>query len=526
MTGSPRTPPTGDERPADPSAAGTGVEGSGRAAGGLGRRGFVAGLLAGTVAGATAGAVTGASQDSGGVSPTAPMGVVVLSGPGVDPRGEQDSTSALQRLVDRAPEGARLWLPEGLYLVNGIVLRPGQSLSGPSARTYTGAPTSGARLRARLAEQTAPVLTVGERGSVADIAVEGNGRNQPAVRPVGIGVVVERVTMVDASVGYDARYVSGSVLTACQVHENTVGLQDLVDSIVQSCFVNANVGDGILLSPGANDNTFIGNKIEWNDGHGVHALEALHNVLLGGVLDRNGLTGARFEACAHTTVVGAVFRRNGRLAEESSAEDCHLLHQDCTALVVTGISTNSGADDDGGGRPSPSVAVRAEGGTDVSITGNDLTGRTSPVAIAVGAAGTRNSSLLNAGVAGVQRLSGTQVRVGAADLDLVAGGSASGSFVLDAVDPESPGRAFQLRMVSRDLATGARAAADAAVLVFREGAAVQAALGPVGNTIGAAFGTAVGAHRVSATVTDDGGELTIAVQNTGGGRSRIGLELT
>ena len=494
----------------------------------LGRRGFVTGaVFAGTAATAAAVGFAAAPRDTTPVSSAPPAGAVVLAGAGVHPDADDDSTTGLQALVDAAPEGAALWLPAGRHLVDGLVLRAGQVLTGPSARGYTGQSTTGARLAARLATQTAPVLTVGELGRVADIAVEGNDRGQPAVRAGGGGVVLDRVTLVGGSVGFDGAYAGGSLLTGCQVHENGTGIADLVDSVVQACVVNANGGDGISLGPGANDNALIGNKVEWNDGCGIVAVQALHNTVVGGVVDRNGGPGARFVECSHTTLTGAVLRRNGRLAESTPEDDCHVHQRDCTALVVTGIATNAGPDDDDvSGYRSPSVAVRDEGGTDVGYTGNDLTGRTSAVAIATVAPGTRGTRLLNLGVAGVQSVAGTRVRVGAQELDLAAGAQGSAVVDLGGVPAGTLGATYRLVLVAQTPGSDARGLAEVLLLVSRDDGDTRVALGPVDDRVGTDFGTGDGAHRVGVTVSADGATLTVTVQNTRTTATRIGMELS
>jgi hypothetical protein len=448
--------------------------------------------------------------------------MIVLAGSGIDPSGDGDSTSALQSLMDGSPEGAALWLPAGRYLVDGLVLRTGQSLTGPPARSYLGSAAGGARLQARLSSQTAPVLVVGALGHVADISVAGRGRNQAALQPAGFGAVVERVTMLEGSVGFDAAYVSGTVLSKCMVHQNGVGIADLVDSMVQMCVINANGGDGISLGAGANDNMLVGNKIEWNDGHGIHAYQALHNVVIGGIVDRNGRTGARLVECSHTTVVGSVFRRNGRLAADSVTDDCHIYQENCSGLVITGVTTNHGPDDDGGGHPSPAVAIRDEGGTDVTVVGNDLTGRTSAVAIASGGAGSRSRRLLNGGVAEVEGASGMRVRIDAAELDLPAGRSGSAVFGLGT--PAGGATSYRLHLVWQD-GTGARGVGEAVLLVSRDGGDARVAMSTVDDRIGDGFGAAHRRYRVRASISADAVQLTVTVDNLDGTSARIALEL-
>jgi hypothetical protein len=318
-------------------------------------------------------------------------------------------------------------------------------------------------------------------------------------------------------VGFDAAYVSATVLSDCMIHENDVGIADLVDSMVRSCVVNANGGDGIALGAGANDNMIVGTKIEWNDGHGIRAYRALHNVVVGGIVDRNGKTGAQLVECSHTTVVGSVFRRNGRLATDTPDDDCHVYQRDCTGLVITGITTDSGPDDDDSGHPSPAVALRTEGGTDLTVTANDLGGRTSSVAVASGGAGNGGTLLLNSGVAGVQHASGTRVRVGAVDLDLPAGSSRSADFDLGA--PEREATAYRLHLVSRD------GLGEAVLLVSWDGKSAEVMMSAVENRIGDDFGTADRRFLVRASVSADATRLTVSVVNTGAASARVGLEL-
>ncbi|RBY89600.1 right-handed parallel beta-helix repeat-containing protein [Blastococcus sp. TF02A-30] len=485
----------------------------------LGRRGFVAALVGGAAAGAATGAgVARLSAPDVTLTEGPPVGATVLAGRGIDPTGTDDSTTALQRLVDTAGEGAALWLPAGLYLVDGLVLAPGQSLAGPLARSYTGTAGHGARLRARTPGQREPVLTVGANGRLSDLTVSGNGRNQPAVRPGGFLVVVERVTMVEGSVGYDADYTSGNVLSDCQIHENGTGIANLVDSLVQTTAINANDGDGVALGPGANDNVFQGLKIEWNAGHGLQAFQAEHNLVVGGIVDRNGRTGLRFVECGHSAVVGSVLRRNGRLAQGSD-DDCHIFQQDCTGLVVTGVVTNSGGDDDGGGYASPAVAVRRRGGRDLVLTGNDLTGRTGSAVDDDGS----QTALLNAGVAGVQTASGTRVRVGTADLVVDPAASASAAFDLGPSSRDDAGTAYRLLVVARDRGSGARTAAEAVLLVSRDDGDAEVAVGALADRIGSG---AAERFSLRATVSGNGGELAVTLGNAGAVPVQVRLELT
>jgi hypothetical protein len=189
--------------------------------------------------------------------------------------------------------------------------------------------------------------------------------------------------------------------------------------------------------------------------------------------------------------------------------------------VVTGIATDSGPDDDDGGYRSPSVAIRTDGGTNVTVAGNDLAGRTSDVAVLTGAAGSGGVLLLNGGVPGVQEASATRVRVGAVDLELPGGSSRPAVFDLGA--PAGGAAAYRLHLVARD--GGTPGLGEAVLVVSRDRDPAEVVMSAVENRIGDGFGTAGSRFRVRATVSADAARLTVVVDNTSAGPARVGLEL-
>lgn len=55
---------------------------------------------------------------------------VLLAGPGVDPTGTTDSTTAMQAIITAAPYNSQLVLPAGTYLANGLTIPDSKSLFG------------------------------------------------------------------------------------------------------------------------------------------------------------------------------------------------------------------------------------------------------------------------------------------------------------------------------------------------------------------------------------------------------------
>jgi hypothetical protein len=165
----------------------------------------------------------------------------------------------------------------------------------------------------------------------------------------------------------------------------------------------------------------------------------------------------------------------------------------------------------------------------VTVVGNDLTGRTSPVAIARDTASAQTtaaggSSLLNLGAGTLETAVGARVRVGLADLDLPAGGSGSAAFALAGAADGAPGDLYRLHLVARDGVTGERGVAEGLLLVSRSGPAADAALVALDDRLGRGFG-AGGRYRVTASVDAAGESLTVVVGNAAGTPARVRVEL-
>lgn len=437
-------------------------------------------------------------------------GMVNLKASGAMGNGIANDTAALQAAITAAGNSARLYLPAGVYLVDGLTLLPNQWLSGPSGMAYVGpGATTGARLRARTTTQTAPVLTVATFSRVSDLAVEAQSTdNTPCVRPNGGLAQLQRVTMTGGSVGFDANYVGGQVLDGCQIHDNAVGVRNLVDSMMTNCVLNVN-GEGLSLLTGANDNMIVGNKIEWNTGHGVVLYQAENTTMVGNIIDRAGLAGVAMIEAKHVSISGGVIRRCGKLASATPSEDAQLTQTSCTGVLISGVSTATGVDDDGGGYRSPLYAVINTSGTDVAYTGVDLTGHTSATAALNDGAGVRLGFTNCLGYSP----SGTPA-VREATITVAAGASGSSTFTLPTLATFQIGVPYVCTVTARNPDTGARSVASLPLLISRESADASVTLGTVTNIVGSNVGVGTGLYQLAATVSTDGSALTVTLNNT------------
>jgi len=121
-------------------------------------------------------------------------------------------------------------------------------------------------------------------------------------------------------------------------------------------YVNANSGIGIYLGNGANDNSIVGVKNEWNGGDNLNVFQSVSNVVVGGVIDRAGTHTVFVGASAELVIAGTKLRRAGR-----SGNGSNLRLESARKFVGTGIVAGRGVDDDGTGLESPSIGIQLSG---------------------------------------------------------------------------------------------------------------------------------------------------------------------
>jgi hypothetical protein len=179
--------------------------------------------------------------------------------------------------------------------------------------------------------------------------------------------------------GNPGQYI-GVQISDCQIASNFRGVYNSVDSMYIGCTINANDDDGINLQTGANDNTFISCRMEWNGGNNFVAVGALNTTIIGELNDRAGKAGIAVLNRSEVFVTGVRMRRNGKNAAVGSSDNTHFrLDGDGSVLVINGVTTKIGVDDGGGGQVSPQYSIYT-GGLSINmkliISGSDLSGST------------------------------------------------------------------------------------------------------------------------------------------------------
>ncbi|WP_447716883.1 hypothetical protein [Pluralibacter gergoviae] len=172
-----------------------------------------------------------------------------------------------------------------------------------------------------------------------------------------------------------AGYTGTLFAVRCSISGNGDGIRNLIDSNIIGCVVNAN-GRGVVLQQGANNNSFIGVRVEWNNSYNYFAYNAIENIIQGELCDRAGSAGIVASGGASWFVTGTVVRRSGRNEPVGSDYSANFLIIDSGEFIINGIRTRTGIDDAGGGVSSPSfgISVIGSGKPKLTATGCDLSG--------------------------------------------------------------------------------------------------------------------------------------------------------
>ncbi|CAM3298608.1 hypothetical protein SB6411_02106 [Klebsiella spallanzanii] len=163
--------------------------------------------------------------------------------------------------------------------------------------------------------------------------------------------------------------------TRCSISGNGDGVRNLIDSNLIGCVINAN-DRGVNLQQGANSNTFMAVRNEWNAGDNFFSYNAVDNVIIGEICDRAGRAGIVASGGSSWFVIGTVVRRSGKNEPVGSDYSANFLIIDSGEFIINGIRTRAGVDDTGAGVSSPSfgVSVIGSGTPKFTATGCDLSG--------------------------------------------------------------------------------------------------------------------------------------------------------
>ncbi|HBT3181687.1 TPA: hypothetical protein MBF34_004801 [Klebsiella aerogenes] len=180
--------------------------------------------------------------------------------------------------------------------------------------------------------------------------------------------------------GRTSGYIGTLRAVNCTAGNNYDGFFNTIDSWYANCGANANTNFGWNFQTGANNNSLVNCRPEWNGKEGVMAYGAKVISITGDTIDRNGLAGLSIKNGAIVLLSGVRFQRNGAQAASGSTDNCHILMEgEGSTLVASGVSSVPGVDDDGQGNLSPQYGLVTTGGSanmKIIIGDSDMSGAT------------------------------------------------------------------------------------------------------------------------------------------------------
>jgi hypothetical protein len=279
---------------------------------------------------------------------------------------------------------------KGAYIVDGLAFPLGANLYGYSWKPYTVSSDAdlyrcGSVIRKK--PSATHFIDWRSRATTEGIIFDGFDKTVSLFRAASDVTKLGNIRAVRCgfyrnlfAIGGDTGKYIGVQLSDCQIASNFRGVYNTVDSMFNGCTINANDDDGVNLQQGANDNTFNSCRMEWNGGNNFVAVGALNNTIIGELNDRAGKAGIAVLNRSEVFVTGVRMRRNGRYAAVGSADNSHFrLEGEGSSLIINGVNTKIGADDNGGGQTSPQYSIYTGGSSanmKLIVSGSDFEGST------------------------------------------------------------------------------------------------------------------------------------------------------
>lgn len=282
---------------------------------------------------------------------------------------------ALQAAIDDGVMELHFPPVKGIYVLGAspVTLPSGFSITGVSFRPYTAYSDAsfnnkGTVLRLAAGSPSIFILTNSHR--FFNVSFDGRDRSVPFMRGIGSDQTQNcqyyRCGFYRWSIGVGGSsstgYTAGIRVLDCSIASNTIGVRNVIDTLFIGTNINANRSHGVELMTGANNNSFIGVRNEWNDGNNYSGYGCKRILIQGELIDRAGKVAVSATGGAQFVLSGCSVQRSGRLATEGSNDDAHFyLEGDTSSIILTAVHTTTGVNDDGSGRQSPSYLLATGG---------------------------------------------------------------------------------------------------------------------------------------------------------------------
>lgn len=265
---------------------------------------------------------------------------------------------------------------KGIYVlgISPATLPAGFSITGVSSKPYTTSSDASFNNRGtvlRLATGASSIFILTNRHRFFNVIFDGRDKSVNLMK--GVDADQTQYCRFDSCGIYrwsnglgnssSTGYTATLQVIGCSIASNYKGVRNVIDSRFTDCTINANDNNGVELLTGANNNSFINVRNEWNNGDNYYGYGCKRILIQGELIDRAGKRAVAAVAGAQFILSGVAVQRSGRLATEGSVDDAHYyIEGNASSIIETAVHTTTGANDDGLGRQSPTY-ILATGGS-------------------------------------------------------------------------------------------------------------------------------------------------------------------
>lgn len=357
----------------------------------------------------------------------------------------------------------------GVYVHAGTISLPtGFCIYGSCARPYTvssNATFNNMGTVIRLGVGASYLFAMSSRHNFVGINFDGRDKSVNLMQGTGQlnGTRFERCGIYRwATALGKSNYVGTLYVRGCNISGNNLGAYNLIDSRFIDSTFNANNGRAISCLTGANNNAFVGVRVEWNDAEGIYLYQSVGNTFTGELIDRNGKAGLAVMGGASITCSACSIQRNGAKGTVGTNDQCNILQSDDSVLILSCVRTTTGVDDGGTGTLTPEYDIITTGnGTSMTtiVTGCYFSGGSlgylKETAVASKKTYSGNVGISDACNTGVFQIRNGRVSIGApASITLAAGSTGTLSFTRNALTKYQIPNMYTLKIESRDGTAG------------------------------------------------------------------------
>lgn len=290
---------------------------------------------------------------------------------------------ALQKAINSGLMSIYYPPSKGIYVHSNVCTLPsGFNMYGQSRKPYTvsnDASFNNCGTVIRLASGSPGIFVLSGRHTFDNIVFDGRNNTVGSMNATSqvSGCRFEKCGFYRWGIGLGrtSGYVATVYARGCNFSGNNTAMQDWIDSRAVDCTINAQVSRGIAMRTGANNNAWVGCRVEWNGTDGFYFYQSVGNVITGELIDRNGYAGITVADGASVSVTTCSIQRNGRISSNTN-NGANILINDSGIILLNGNRFTAGIDDGGTGILTPDYDVICAGGTGKILiaSGNSFSG--------------------------------------------------------------------------------------------------------------------------------------------------------